>query len=283
MYSQFPQAGWNNIKIGDHDALSNANDQLHHASQFLAIIGKNLIPQKPDDSNANIGIIAGGLIGRNVDESKPFHAFIDIPGFTLNLIDPDMSRITTINLHAKNRDEVLDELRSSVNQLGLDGGLLKHIDHYTIEKSHPIQQGEIFQKPDEEALLTWHSLYSNARLVMRHASKALDSSDEIRIWPHHFDIGNYIPLNDDGTKAIGIGLAIPDSVVDDFYFYIYGWRKDVNIDMSGFEPLSAGEWKSGDWNGGILPINRLISQDNQSETTLTFFEVSIREYLNILK
>jgi hypothetical protein len=283
MSSQFPESGWNKIKINDHDALNEANDQLYHASQFLAIIGKNLIPQKPDDSNANIGIIAGGLIGRKVDGSMPFHAFIDIPGFTLNLIDPDMSRISTIEFEGKTRDEVLGELKNSVNQIGLDGSLLKHIDHYKIEKDHPIMEGASFQKPEEDALRTWHSLFSNARFVIRHVSKGLESADEIRIWPHHFDIGTFIPLNEEGSKAIGMGLAIPDSVVNDFYFYIYGWQKDFNLDMSKFIPLSVGEWKTGDWNGGILTLSDMISHEDQSTKASIFLTESINEYLKVLQ
>ena len=277
--------GWNEISISNYDDLKSANDQLHQATQFLAIIGTNLIPQKPDDSNANIGIIAGGLIGRKVNGSKPFHAFIDIPGFTLNLIDPDMSRISTIDFDGKNRNEVLAELKSAVTQLGLEGTSLKHIDHYTIEKEHPIQKGASFAKPDEEVLRTLHSLYSNARIVLRHTSKSLEFADEIRIWPHHFDIGTYIPLNKEGTKSIGIGLAIPDSVVDEFYFYTYGWQKDVSIDMSNFAALSVGEWKTGDWKGGLLPISELISGngEEQSEKASTFLKESINEFLKVLQ
>jgi len=194
-----------------------------------------------------------------------------------------MSRISTIDLDGKNRDEALEELRNSVNQIGLDGSLLKNIDHYTIDKDHPIQQGATFQKPDEEALRTWHSLYSNARFVMRHASKAFESADEIRIWPHHFDIGTYIPLNEEGSKAIGMGLAIPDSVVNDFYFYIYGWQRDVVIDLSKFTPLSVGEWKTGDWNGGALPVSVLISREDQSVKASEFFMESINEFLKVLQ
>ena len=280
-----PASNWHNISISDPDALKFAGEQLHQAAQFLAIVGRNLLPNLPDDSNSNIGLVAAGLIGRKINGPFPFHALIDIPGFTLNLVDKDMTRLWSIDLSGKSRTEVLSELKSEVSKLGLNGSSLKFIDHYKIETPHPIESGAPFEKPQNNDLLTWYSMYSNARIILSQAASEFSQADEIRIWPHHFDIGTYIPLDENGTKAMGMGLAIPDTIIDDFYFYIYGWQKNVKIDHSEFKELSIGNWRWGDWNGAVLPYQELIAktESNQRDEALKFFKESIQAYLSILK
>ena len=226
---------------GHFESLKNTNIQLHQACQFLAIIGKNLIPQEADDSNTTMGIIATGLIGRKVEGSTPFHAFIDIPGFTLNLVDPGMSRIWATQLDGKSRDEILQELQQVINDLGMDGRQIQHISHYTLEYQHPIQSGATFEKPNDNLLEEWHAIYSTARVDIREALSDLLATSELRIWPHHFDMGSFIPLTEDGSAAIGVGLAPPDAVFDGFYYYIFGWQKDKSHDHKKLEPLNHGQ------------------------------------------
>jgi hypothetical protein len=45
---------WKTLTLPFNDDLNDALQQQHHASQFIALVGRHLIPQQPDDSNTNM-------------------------------------------------------------------------------------------------------------------------------------------------------------------------------------------------------------------------------------
>lgn len=53
--------------------------------------------------------------------------------------------------------------------------------------------------------------------------------------------------------AIGLGLAVPDSLINDHYFYISGYKGHSGIDTSRFGSLPHGSWLNGSFKGAILP------------------------------
>ena len=52
------------------DEMKNALQQQHHAAQYLALAGRHLIPQQPDDSNTNMEFIpeTGMLVGNSLSD-----------------------------------------------------------------------------------------------------------------------------------------------------------------------------------------------------------------------
>jgi hypothetical protein len=50
---------------------------------------------------------------------------------------------------------------------------------------------------------------------------------------------------------MGAGLAIPDSLVNDFYFYASGYKNGGTIETKTFGAMKFGEFRS-DWNGATL-------------------------------
>lgn len=78
---------------------------------------------------------------------------------------------------------------------------------------------------------------------------------EIRVWPHHFDTGAYTILNDD--FALGLGLAVPDSLVNEHYFYISGNKAHLTVNTSTFDSLTLGKWINNGYKGAVLPASKL--------------------------
>ena len=58
-------------------------------------------------------------------------------------------------------------------------------------------------------------------------------------------------------EAIGLGLAVPDNVCKDHYFYISGYKGHEIIDTSDFKPLSLGSWSINGFKGAILPATEI--------------------------
>lgn len=94
---------------------------------------------------------------------------------------------------------------------------------------------------------------------------------DVRIWPHHFDSGAYASLNDD--IAVGFGLAIPDALVNEHYFYISGYKDHNGLDTSNFDALSLGEWKNVGFKGAVLPATKI-----NKDQAVQFFTEAINTY-----
>jgi hypothetical protein len=97
----------------------------------------------------------------------------------------------------------------------------------------------------------------------------ISPSSPINIWPHHFDTGTYHPLSE--TGSIGTGFAVADTIVNEPYFYIYGWAKDKTIDYASAPDLPFGEWKTGSWKGAIMPLSTVTRLPNLKDDLKIFF------------
>ena len=113
-----------------------------------------------------------------------------------------------------------------------------------------------------------------AQLVLENIDKQYNLNTSIRIWPHHFDTGIYSALpNSDIT--IGLGLAIPDSICNNHYLYISGYKNGNTMDTSKLSKLESGEWKSNGFTGAILDTNTIVESQG-----VAFFKEAINQLKN---
>jgi hypothetical protein len=112
----------------------------------------------------------------------------------------------------------------------------------------------------------------------------------LRIWPHHFDTGSFIPLgyNASGavSKSVGIGWTIPDSMVDEPYYYVSFWTEnpDESDIAKNIQPLESGRWITSGWTGAVLSHSDIIKYDtgdDQYHMVHGFFESTINQLKRI--
>lgn len=117
----------------------------------------------------------------------------------------------------------------------------------------------------------WRTITTNQ---LRALNEWSGLTSEIRIWPHHFDTGIYYAQNDahgQEKTAIWAGYALADSISDEPYFYLSGYKRDEQINLLEAPPLSTGEWRqTSDWTGALLSI----SQVTTNEQITAFFQES---------
>lgn len=265
--------------------FAEATGYLHRAAQFIAIVGKHLVPQQDDDSNSSMGWDHDeDLLKGHVAAGERMIMALDIAGYSLQVRDIKDNILNEVSISAKMKSEIMNWLESSLRNLGISTSGLKYIDHYEVPK-HPVDEGFPFEEIEPKVLEDWALIYNNADLILNQVSDKLDVNSSVRIWPHHFDIGSYFSLNESGTQAIGTGLAIPDKVENNFYYYIYGWRSEQPIVLKHLPDLDRGKWHTNEWQGATLPIQDLtdLSPGNQVKSILEFFDITIDYYLNALK
>lgn len=109
-----------------------------------------------------------------------------------------------------------------------------HLRDYDLPVS-PLRTGATFVGYPEQlaALARWYEL---GHEVLGEIAPAGD----IRIWPHHFDLGAIV-------DGVGVGLSPGDRFYDEPYFYVTPRTGDTRVPV-----LPSGQWRSEDWTGAVL-------------------------------
>ena len=225
-------------------------NQIHFASQYLAAAGISFLEHKADDSHTNVGFNTDtqSFETRELNDNNLKLSF-DLPNFQLL-----WSTGESMALDGKNHAQVVQWLQSSSNLVALDKPYVFDL-HYEL----PFDWDDTFsfELSDMTLIRELIELRKLANNALHSFLEAHHLSSEIRIWPHHFDTGAFVVLEDGSDKSVGMGLAIPDSMVNDHYFYMSGYLGHDALDTSEFGSLSLGEWKNDGFKGAVLPTKAI--------------------------
>lgn len=244
--------------------------QMHLAAQYLAAAGISFTEPKDDDSHTNLGFD----VERKSMETRVLSTQVDVLALNYRkfLLEwHSFEETISFSLHGKTHKEILQWLQAvSKKRLGKE---YTYAFHYDVPYS--IDEKFTFQLTDVHKL----EYLCNLRMLAQHTFEAITEEynldTEIRVWPHHFDTGGYAELNNSGI-AIGFGLATPDTVCNEHYFYIAGYKNGTTIDPKDFKALSQGNWINKGVTGAISPARKLVASE-----AFQFFEETINSYKNI--
>ncbi len=259
---------WKTQKSAFNENIHQALRQQHHAAQFIAMVGHHLIPQQADDSNTNMEYIPDKdlLIGNSLPNSM--RVALQLAELKLLVLDKENKPKKVIQLDGKTKNEVFIELAQNLADVGIDVTKLKNELHYEIP-SHPLDDGAAFSIKDKNSFVENARYRYNAKIVLNEIAEAFQQDEAIRIWPHHFDTGAFyvISKNEKGEMAqtIGIGFAIPDSMINEPYYYLSFWSADATEGLDELPSLPSGQWLMPDWNGAVLKHSEILKADSASE------------------
>ncbi len=227
---------------------------MHLAAQYLAAAGISFLPKKEDDSHTNLGFDTknGRLITRPLD--KPGHVLaLNYQAFSLEWLDRE-GVLEEFPLDGKTHANVLGWLQNSSKMVSEEDAY-RYEFHYQLP--YTITDSFKFQLEDKAVLFQLLELRILAQNSIQSFLEVLGLESEVRIWPHHFDTGAFALLNESDGMALGLGLAIPDTLCEVHYFYMSAYRGHEAISPEGLKPLRLGKWVSRDFKGAILPADSL--------------------------
>ena len=239
---------------------------LHKAVQLVAFLGMTLAEKQADDSHATVNYHPekDALIGKPITiNGKVFTAEFRLGNYNLALVSGEISNIFSIK--GRTIPDVLEEVKTLMELNELPEFKM----NYDLPEDYDLENYKI-EQPSKEAIIEWTTYRQISSEIFEVVNTMISPPSPINIWPHHFDTGTYHPLGD--TGAIGTGFAVADTIVNEPYFYIYGWAKDGTIDYASAPDLSFGEWKTGSWQGAIMPLSTVAKLPNLKADLTTFFE-----------
>ncbi|MBD3636495.1 MAG: hypothetical protein HUJ25_04065 [Crocinitomicaceae bacterium] len=220
--------------------------QQHIAAQYLSAFANNYLPGKDDDSHTNLSWnpITAQLTTRETEDG----VYMCLDYNTFSLFWRKKNRlISKLDLHGSKHKDVMRWFKI----ITLDNNLpeLKYEFKYELPYE-PITDEFRFELISQEDLNKNINILNSAQQVFEQFLTENNLSSEIRVWPHHFDMGIYTKVS--GDLHLGIGLAIPDDMVDGFYYYVFGWKNGEQVNTSDKDMLENGRWISSKWNGAVL-------------------------------
>jgi hypothetical protein len=244
--------------------------QMHFSSQYLAAAGISFVEKQEDDSHTNLGFNTekGFIYTRELSDNGD-QLILNYNTFSLDW--KGVTKTTSIYLNGKTHKEVIDWI-SNVAQKTI-GKSYEYAFHYDLP--YAISDDFTFELKDANRL---NQLLENRKLAYSVIEEFLTTNNlksEIRVWPHHFDTGAFIIFDNDSGISIGLGFAIPDTVSQDHYFYIGGYKGHDEIDTSNFTKLTDGQWNNEGFIGAILSI----SKTNKTKG-IAFLNEALSAYIN---
>ena len=278
------QSDWKELSIQDPINLSPAIDQIHRGVQYIAMAGKHFVKNLADDSHTNLKWLAVEevLAGNWIRDKKGNFRFAMRPkDLTMIAFNSQMEMTSKFGLDGKTNNEALEWMKSQLKLAGKDPSKMIMDIHYDIP-SHETDKGAPY-KLEKPVLFKEIAKYrSNSDLILRHFTAQYKSASDVRTWPHHFDIGSYIPMefdkNGNATKSFSIGLGIPDSASNEPYFYVTTWSVNADNTYANLPALPSGEWLTTPFNGAVLRASEIVKQNNaeaQAALVYNFLDKSI--------
>ncbi|MDO6518224.1 hypothetical protein [Zobellia uliginosa] len=238
---------------------------MHLAAQYLAAAGISFVGKKADDSHTNLG----WSIDEQRLETHPLSTDGDVLALSYNTFSlawNSPKNNASFALDGKTHEQVLEWLTNSAD--AFLGKKYTYDFHYDLPYS--IDDSFTF-KLHASKLKELAGLRTLAQSGLEKTLAENGLVSDIRIWPHHFDSGAYVSMTDD--LALGFGLAVPDTMVTEHYFYISGYKGHDGIETSNFDSLSMGEWKNEGFKGAVLPATKI-----NKEQVVQFFTEAINTY-----
>ena len=269
------------------ESLNNVTIPIHSAAQLIAMAGKFLIPHQADDSHTNMDwdISSHSFIGHSLPGSTRIQLALNIPAFSLE-IWKEGEAIHSLALDGISLEHAASWIKNEFNSLGFDSSPYKVELHYELPP-YPYLSGREFSMPRQEDLHAFALSRSLGKEIVSYYANSFKNASDTRTWPHHFDIGSYIPLAFDAsgapTLSIGMGLAIQDQLVNQPYFYITHWSKEGGINYDQLPDLpSGGYWNKKNFIGAFLSLEALYKNQELEDQLHQFMNASIKASLNFL-
>jgi len=242
-------------------------ETFHIASQYLTTVAISFLDKKEDDSHTNLGWKNGALHTHALSENNCIFS-LDYKSFSL-IWSNDLGYKNSLELDGKTHSEIVHWIRKT-SLKAKQNRVYEYKLHFDLPYKK-ILSDYVFQKPSEEAT---KELIQKRDLIQKALEEVLDEEISIRIWPHHFDTGAFFMPNEE--LGIGLGMAIPDAMINDFYLYVSAYKGHDAINLPSKAILEKGSYYSEGWKGFALPISRITEKEAEA-----FFTNAINQYLTI--
>jgi len=247
---------WHRVGTVDPQSLTDARLQSHWAAQLTATVGRTLLPPRADDSHTSFrwDDAHDALVQ---DPVKGHRSSLRIADLWLLFIEGDhIAAEFPLNGRTMRDGFLWIETQAAGARQEFNDPM----------PDHAVRHGAPFSLGDGSAFAELSRYFADAALLLR------DIREDVRCWPHHFDIATLFEF-DGGSGSVGAGLSPGDKGCDEPYWYVNHFPVSQKKDLP---PLrGGGTWNMRGWAGAILPASRFIKAADQRSQVEEFLRSAI--------
>lgn len=266
------------------DLLAETRLRTHHALQVLTSFAQAAVEPLEDDQHRNFDwdIGARGFRTRSASTDPELSVVFDVPRFTVRVERSD-AVLEVIEARPLGGDALRERLAAALRG-ALPEGTVEGLEPPEFDlPEHAVGDGATPFEPDRQALEELARWFTHADLALLRLTDELGvPSDEVRCWPHHFDLGTLLQ-GDGGT--VGLGFTPGDPGIAHPYWYVRSYP-DTTSDAHGALPeLPHGRWKLEGWTGAVLEADELIAAGDagaQAGASDAFLRAAVHAFLERL-
>lgn len=269
------EQGWQELGRVESEGLAHARLQCHWAAQVLAAVGYTHREQADDDSQSNFGWVDGMqvLAGRLVESEPACFLSLTPATLTLALHEPGGEVEEDLALSSRTLEEARQWAAAAIARY--QGGQPRALARPPYDlPPHGLGQGEAFEFAPVEAFQELARAFHDANLVMLDLRRATEGASVPRVWPHHFDMGQLVSLEEHGDpqrgRSIGIGWTPGDEASAEPYWYV----NPHPAPESALPPVRVGRWHHEGWTGVELRRSEVLAAGDGAAQ-----EALVRRYL----
>lgn len=250
------------------------DQKLHWLCQPIAKINRTFVAKEEDDSHTNIGldIIANRLRGHWFKKNNSSYLVcFNIADQCYEMLDDGFHLIWKLSPAGLRMKEVEEGINLKLESHSInDSNWMKDL-HFEIPDYD--FRSKAIPDLDAKSLQKWLHFRGIASYAALDLNNHFNLESSIRIWPHHFDTGSYLEINN--SLGIGFGLAMKDSIINQAYFYISAYPQKGEIDYYKLSSTDPWEWVIEEkWKGAVLSLEKLskISEEKQLEAIQSYIK-----------
>lgn len=283
---------WNYLYRRSPDHFKSSTLLLHHIIQFTAITGKyltlndeghinNLVEWHPEK---NV------FLGRWIDSKyQPLRVGIKLPHLRLLIYTPPSRIVNYLDIQGRNKTALFEWLRWNLSKYGVDIQPLDMEMPYEIPQ-HYTDNGGIFTEPSRAEISEISAVRSNAHHILSYFARSFKQHNII-IDPESFHTELYLPVFKKNARKISfyikLGLSVPDSYIDHYYFYLKHFPSGDTIDyyFKLRKLKGGGYWRDLDQLTAVLPVNELYGNkygEEQAVRVLYFYKSALENSYELL-
>ncbi len=257
-------------------ALTEARIQLHCGGLVLASAAHSLLEHAGDDSHSNFGFesATGSLHTRVLAGGASLH--LDLPTFALVLRNGE-GRLGEAPLAGRSLRGAMDWVEQRLSEVAESSVEITQREFPDFPDS-PVMQGAAFPQPPADALDELTRWFANGQALLETLRAEHEQLSELRVWPHHFDLGALLPLG--GDAMIGLGLSPGDEHHDQPYFYCSPYPQpspDADLPV-----LALGGWQTEGFVSALLTAEDVQASSSQGAAATTYLETAVAACRGVL-
>jgi len=245
--------------------------EMHKIAQYLAAFNLSFLPQVPDDSHSNLEWkgLSNSLVSR-VTRVEQVQLGFNVLSAELFILKSG-NYFSKLALQENVHKSILTWIATSLKEAGIEQEY-RYAFHYDLPYESFADNTAFYYDTIKAEQIT--QLWTLAFDVFKRFLGNYQLESEIRIWPHHFDMGVYTAIRKADNLYMGAGLALPDMLVDAMYYYATSWYNNKAVVTAKFKKKDIGHWRK-DWNGAVLDATNVKEKELEAflaESMMAFLD-----------